>query len=171
MRRSPDPRPAMSIELIPTSAEQRPLLANLYQFYAYESSDWEQEDIEVDGRFYVHEAHLQRYWQDPGWSAQLILVDGFIAGFLLLEACEGQGIAEMEFADLFLLKKYRHQGIGRAVLQQTVSDGRRWLVCCYRQDELASRFCRQVLGELPCRVRELDGDGDEPGLQRFVVQV
>ncbi|CAH0310940.1 hypothetical protein SRABI70_04724 [Pseudomonas sp. Bi70] len=160
----------MSIRLIPTTAEQLPLIRNLYQFYAYESSDWEQEDVEVDGRFYVHEAHLQRYWQDEGWSAQLILVDDFIAGFLLLEACEDPGIADMELADLFLLKKYRRLGIGRALLQQTVSDGRRWLLCCYEQDGIANAFCRQVLGELPWAARRLDRDGDEPGLQRFVVQ-
>lgn len=160
----------MSIELIPTQANQLPLIRNLYQFYAYESSGWEQEDVEVDGRFYVHEPHLQRYWQDAGWSAQLILSDGFIAGFLLLEACEDPAIADMEFADLFLLKKYRRLGIGRALLQQTVSDGRRWLVCCYEQDELASTFCRQVLGGLPFAARELDKDRGEQGLQRFVVQ-
>ncbi len=160
----------MSIELIPASAEQLPLIRNLYQFYAYESSGWEQEDVEVDGRFYVHEPHLQRYWQDAGWSAGLILVDGFIAGFLLLETCEDQRLADMEFADLFLLKKYRRLGIGRALLQQTVSDERRWLLCCYAQDELANAFCRQVLNELPFMVRELEDDGAEPGLQRFVVQ-
>ncbi len=160
----------MSIRLIPTNAEQLPLIRNLYQFYAYESSDWEQEDVEVDGRFYVHEPHLQRYWQDEGWSAQLILIDDFIAGFLLLEACEDPGIADMEFADLFLLRKYRRLGIGRALLQQTVSDGRRWLVCCYQQDELGSTFCRQVLSGLPFAAREQDSDGEEQGLQRFVVK-
>lgn len=160
----------MSIRLIPTTAEQLPLIRNLYQFYAYESSAWEQEDVEIDGRFYVHEPHLQRYWQDAGWSAQLILVDDFIAGFLLLEACEDPGVAEMEFADLFLLKKYRRLSIGRALLQQTVSDGRRWLLCCYEQDEMGSAFCTQVLSELPLKVRELHEDREEPGLRRFVVQ-
>ena len=51
----------MSIRLIPTTTEQLPLIRNLYQFYAYESSDWEQEDVEVDGRFYVHEPHPVSY--------------------------------------------------------------------------------------------------------------
>lgn len=159
----------MSIELVPASAEQLPLIRNLYQFYAYESSDWEQEDVELDGRFYVHEPHLQRYWQDAGWSAQLIVVDGFIAGFLLLETSEDLDIAEMEFADLFLLRKYRRLGIGRAVLQQTVSDGRRWLICCYEQDALATAFCSQVLAALPLRMQTLHADKNEPGLHRFVL--
>lgn len=55
----------LPIELLPTTPDQAELIRNLYQFYAYESSDWEQEDVEVDGRFYIHEAHLQRYWQAP----------------------------------------------------------------------------------------------------------
>ncbi|SDH90322.1 Predicted acetyltransferase [Pseudomonas flavescens] len=160
----------MSIELVPASAEQLPLISNLYQFYAYESSDWEQEDVEIDGRFYVHQPHLQRYWQAEGWSAQLILVDGFIAGFLLLEAYDERGEATMEFADLFVLRKYRRLGIGRAVLQQVANDGRRWLICCYQQDEQASAFCEQVLGELPLNVEELDATEDAPGLRRFMLQ-
>ena len=94
----------MSFQLIATTAEQLPLIRNLYQFYAYESSDWEQEDIEADGRFYVHDPYLALYWQRPGWSAQLILLDGFIAGFLLLERSEIAGVDAQEFADLFLLK-------------------------------------------------------------------
>lgn len=160
----------MLIELVPATADQLPLIRNLYQFYAYDSSGWEQEDVEVDGRFYVHEPHLQRYWQDDGWRARLILADGFIAGFLLLETCDDQEMAEMEFADLFVLRKYRRQGIGRAVLHQVMNDGRRWLICCYRQDALASAFCRKVLGELPCEISELGASRDEPDLCRFVLQ-
>lgn len=160
----------MLIELFPATADQLPLIRNLYQFYAYDSSGWEQEDVEVDGRFYVHEPHLQRYWQDDDWSAQLILADGFIAGFLLLETCDDQAIAEMEFADLFVLRKYRRQGIGRAVLQQVMNDGRRWLICCYRQDARAIAFCRKALGELPCEVSELEASRDEPDLCRFALQ-
>ncbi len=110
----------MQIQLIQTSAEQLPLIRNLYQFYAYESSDWEEEDVETDGRFYVHDPYLALYWQREDWSAQLILVDGFIAGFLLIERSELPGVDALEFADLFILKKYRRQGIGRALVEQVI---------------------------------------------------
>lgn len=138
----------MQIDLLPSARDQLPLIRNLYQFYAYESSDWEQEDVELDGRFYVNDDHLQRYWQDPGWSAQLILVDGFIAGFLLLECSDESGGPVMEFADLFILRKYRRLGIGRALAVQTLSDGRPWLLNVYRQDRVALAFCRQVMADL-----------------------
>ncbi|QKE64533.1 GNAT family N-acetyltransferase [Aquipseudomonas campi] len=158
----------MQIELLPTSADQQALIANLYQFYAYESSDWEQEDVEVDGRFYIHAPHLQRYWQEPDWSASLVLVDGFIAGFLLIERSELPGVDALEFADLFILKKYRRLGIGRALVEQVmVAGGGRWVVSFYEQDNLARQFWQRLLAELPLRVVEQLTDPEQPGLLTY----
>ncbi|MGL4317378.1 MAG: GNAT family N-acetyltransferase [Pseudomonas sp.] len=158
----------MQIELVPSSADQLPLIRNLYQFYAYESSDWEQEDVEVDGRFYIHEPHLQRYWQEPEWSAQLILVDGFIAGFLLIERSELPGIDALEFADLFILKKYRRLGIGRALAHQVLGGQHNWLVRFYPQDQPAAAFWQQVLGELARPVRQIELS-DQPELLNYLI--
>lgn len=158
----------MHVELLPTSIDQLPLIANLYQFYAYDSSDWEQEDVERDGRFYVHLAHLQRYWQEPDWSARLILADGFIAGFLLVERSELEGLDALEFADLFVLRKYRRLGIGRAVAEQVLCGGERWLVRFYRQDALAAAFWQQVLSGLPRRVQQIE-PGDDGELLSYLI--
>ncbi|UVJ46500.1 GNAT family N-acetyltransferase [Pseudomonas sp. LS1212] len=139
------------------------------QFYAYESSDWEQEDVEVDGRFYIHDAHLARYWQEPQWSANLILVDGFIAGFLLIERSELPGLQALELADLFILKKYRRLGIGRALATQVLTSGEHaWLVRFYQQDETARSFWRAVLDDLPRPVHSIEPD-DDPQLLSFLV--
>ncbi|EJT82727.1 hypothetical protein PPS11_44653 [Pseudomonas putida S11] len=135
----------LPIELLATTADQAPLIRNLYQFYAYESSDWEQEDVEVDGRFYIHDEHLQRYWGADGWGAYLVLADGFIAGFVLVERSELPGIDAFELADLFILKKYRRQGIGRAVALQLLGGEGDWLIALLR----TGHACR---GFLQCRV-------------------
>jgi predicted acetyltransferase len=158
----------MQIELVPTTADQLQLIANLYQYYAYESSDWEQEDVEPDGRFYLHQPHLARYWQEPEWSANLILADGFIAGFLLIERSELAGIDALEFADLFILKKYRRQGIARALTQQVLSRGGTWLVRFYGEDELAVAFWRQMLAELPLGSRQVWPE-DDPELISYLI--
>lgn len=166
------PMPAIAdttVELIETGPEHATLIANLYQFYAYESSDWEQEDVEVDGRFYIHEEHLARYWEDPQWSANLLLVDGFIAGFLLIEGSELPGIDALELADLFILKRYRRKGIGRAIATQVLSSGEaNWLVRFYDQDEVSQAFWRTVLDNLPRPVQAIELD-DEPNLLSFLV--
>ncbi|WP_220814581.1 GNAT family N-acetyltransferase [Pseudomonas paralcaligenes] len=158
----------MQIELVRTTVEQLPLIANLYQYYAYESSDWEEEEVEPDGRFYLHEPHLVRYWQEPEWSAELILADGFIAGFLLIERSELAGIDALEFADLFILKKYRRQGIGRLLAQQVLNRGGTWLVRLYAQDQLAMAFWRSMQAELPLGSRQVWPD-DDPELLSYLI--
>lgn len=158
-----------TVELIQTGPEQAELIRNLYQFYAYESSDWEQEDVEQDGRFYIHEEHLARYWQEPQWSANLLLVDGYIAGFLLIERSELPGINALELADLFILKRYRRKGIGRALATQVLTSGEAdWLVRFYDQDEASQAFWRSVLDNLPRPVQAIELD-DEPQLLSFLV--
>lgn len=158
----------MQIELVRTTVEQLPLIANLYQYYAYESSDWEEEEVEPDGLFYLHEPHLVRYWQEPEWSAELILADGFIAGFLLIERSELAGIDALEFADLFILKKYRRQGIGRALAHQVLNRGGTWLVRLYAQDPLAMAFWRSMQAELPLGSRQVWPD-DDPDLLSYLI--
>ena len=159
----------MSLQLIATTAEQLPLIRNLYQFYAYESSDWEQEDVEGDGRFYIHDEHLARYWQDPQWSANLLLVDGYIAGFLLIEGSEIPGMDALELADLFILKRYRRKGIGRAIATQVLCSGEaNWLVRFYDQDEVSQAFWRTVLDNLPRPVQTLELE-DEPNLVSYLI--
>jgi len=157
------------IELLRTTLDQADLIRNLYQFYAYESSDWEAEDVEVDGRFYIHEEHLARYWQSPGWSADLILVDGFIAGFVLIERSELPGLEVNELADLFILKRYRRQGIAKAVAQQLLCSGTGdWLLRCYALDPAGVAFCQAVLVDLPRASRSIELE-DEPELLNFLV--
>lgn len=158
----------LPIELLETTPDQAELLRNLYQFYAYESSDWEQEDVEVDGRFYIHEEHLQRYWHSPDWSASLVLVDGFIAGFVLVERSEVPGIDALELADLFILKKYRRQGVARAVAQQFLCRPGDWLLRCQGQDPQAVAFCTSLTNTLPRPVQLIELD-DEPDLLNFWV--
>ncbi|MDF0729295.1 GNAT family N-acetyltransferase [Pseudomonas entomophila] len=161
--------PSPVLQLFPTTVEHAEVIRNLYQFYAYESSDWEQEDVEADGRFYLHDAHMDRYWQSPGWSASLVLLDGLIAGFVLVERSELPGLDALELADLFILKRYRRQGIGRAVAQQLLCSGEdAWLLRCYRQDAPAVAFCTAVTMGLARPVRPL-ALPDEPQLLNFLV--
>lgn len=159
----------LTIELIPTEPDDIEVIANLYQFYAYESSDWEFQDVEENGRFYVHEDHLVRYWQDPDWSANLLRVNGEIAGFVLIERSEVPGIDALELADIFILKRYRRKGIGRALMGQVLMGGHEnWLVRYYPQDDVADAFWNKVMQDLPRPARAIELD-DDPDLVNYLV--
>lgn len=159
----------VTVELLPADPEQYELIRNLYQFYAYESSDWEQEDVEADGRFYVCDEHLSRYWDEQDWSANVLLVDGFVAGFVLIERSELPGIEALELADMFILKKYRRLGIGRALASEVLmSPEHAWLVRYYAQDEVAAAFWRSVLDTIARPVKPLELN-DDPELLNFML--
>ncbi|PWB35094.1 GNAT family N-acetyltransferase [Pseudomonas sp. SDI] len=159
----------VTLELVATGPEEIELIRNLYQFYAYETSDWEQEDVEVDGRFYIHDEHLRRYWDTPQWSANLVLVDGFIAGFMLIERSELPGIEAQELADLFILKRYRRRGFGRLLAREVLMNAEHaWLVRFYEQDEAAAAFWHSVLEGLPRTVKPISLD-DEPELVNYLL--
>ncbi|MNJ52666.1 hypothetical protein D3C77_480120 [compost metagenome] len=75
----------------------------------------------------------------------------------------------MELADLFILKRYRRKGIGRAIASQVLMSGESdWLVRFYDQDETAHAFWRTVLDNLPRPVRTIELD-DEPELLSYLV--
>lgn len=159
----------LTIELVPTDPEQIELISNLYQFYAYESSDWELQDVEEDGRFYIHDEHLMRYWHEPDWSANLLRVNGEVAGFVLIERSELPGIDALELADLFILKRYRRRGIGRSLMGEVLMSGHEnWLVRYYPHDEVADAFWGKVLKDLPRPARAIELD-DDPELVNYLV--
>ena len=159
----------MQIERLITEVDHQPLIRNLYQFYAYESSDWEEEDIEVDGQFYINDQHLAQYWQAPGWRAEIILADGFIAGFALIERVEIDQQWVSELADLFILRKYRGHGIASHIAQEIMSANQTWLLCSYAHDRVGQAFCQQLLKRLARGVQTLPQLSDDPQLQRFLI--
>lgn len=135
----------MKVEVIPVGIDQRPLVRNLYQFYAYDSSDWEAGDIGMDGLFYMHDPYFNKYWETEGWSASLVKVNDTIAGFLLIERSDIPNIEAPEFADFFVFKKFRRLGVGRKVVENVIaSSPSAWVVNVFEEDKNATDFWQSL---------------------------
>jgi predicted acetyltransferase len=147
----------MKIDVIPVGIDQRQVVRNLFQFYLYDSSDWESEDIGTDGLFYVHDPYFNQYWDTEGWSASLVKVDDAMAGFLLIERSDIPGIDAPEFADFFVLKRFRRQGVGRRVVESVIADSASaWVVNVFEEDENSNAFWHSLFRSSLFRsVREL----------------
>lgn len=150
----------MQIERLITEPQHLELLSNLYQFYVYDSSGWALDDIQGDGRYAVSDTHLARYWQSPGWRAELILADGCLAGFVLIERLAVDGQTYDELADLFVLPKYRRLGIASLLVEQILAERTGpWLVCFYDQDAAAKQFWQRQFAQLGLVCRRLPAQG------------
>jgi len=101
-----------SIELIPAAPEQQSILANLFELYAHDFSEFHRLDLDADGRFGYK--HLPLYWSEPDRYPFLLKVGGKLAGFAFVKkgseisGCE----AVWDVAEFFVVRAYRRQGIG-----------------------------------------------------------
>ena len=101
------------IDLVPATREQRPILSNLLQLYMHDFS--EIISITVDGEGKFEYPNLSLYWSEPGRFPFLAVVNGEWAGFALItqQAATGDGDRVWDMAEFFVLRGYRHQGVGR----------------------------------------------------------
>lgn len=104
----------MQVEIIKATIEQKPLLANLLELYAYDFTEFCNFDIGDDG-FYGYE-RLPLYWTEATRFPYLIYVDKKIAGFVLVQ--KGSPISDnktvWDISEFFIMKKYKRYGIGTA---------------------------------------------------------
>jgi predicted acetyltransferase len=145
------------------------LLFRLMQLYYFEATRWSGEDILEDGHYECDEDGVSSYLDADGTDQAYILrVDGMPAGFALVEEVPHADTRIHEFADLFVLPKYRRIGLGAAATKRIVIDSDRpWLFAIFRKDQDAQSYWRAAFERLPFRsVRQL---ADEDLFHLFVI--
>ena len=104
----------MQVQVVKATIEQKPVLANLLELYAYDFTEFCDFDIGDDG-FYGYE-RLPLYWTEPTRFPYLIYVDKKIAGFILVQL--GSPISDdttvWDISEFFVMKKYKRHGVGTA---------------------------------------------------------
>ena len=140
------PPSLMPITLSEMQPSQLGLLANLWQYYQLESSVRDGLDLDSVGRFETpDEVFAKALRQEGGNSAQLVRYDGQVAGFLLLETAHIEGQDIIEFADLYILPRYRGRGVASQVIEQVIlGSSQPWLIAVFRDDVDALAFWRSA---------------------------
>lgn len=136
----------MQVDVIKASIEQKPVLANLLELYAYDFTEFCDFDIGDNG-FYGYE-HLPLYWIEPTRFPYLIYVDKKIAGFILVQ--RGSPISNdtmvWDIAEFFVMKKYKRHGVGTAaavhIWQQFKGS---WQVRVLVDNQIACSFWLQAI--------------------------
>ena len=125
-------------------------LFRLFQLYRYENSDWMAEDIGDDGLFDESKGQVADYVTSSEKGAYWIRKDGALAGFVVTEPVFlPDGTQVDELADLFVLKRYRRQGLALAAVRAVAKQFHGpWLVCVFRNDARAAAFWRKAFQEL-----------------------
>jgi Predicted acetyltransferase len=113
--------------------QNKEMLENVYQFYLYDMSVYNNVDIDTMGLYDVD--FLNMFWKEEGLTAFFIKIAKKIAGVILLQSGKWAPPTSEDYyiSEFFVLKKYRRNGVGKKALKE--------LFCLYPG--------KYMLGQLP----------------------
>ncbi|MCL4274511.1 MAG: GNAT family N-acetyltransferase [Anaerolineales bacterium] len=150
----------MKIEIQPASLEDKTILRNLMELYAYDFSEFEQSDVDEHGLFGYE--RLDHYWTEAGRYPFLVRAHGRLAGFVLVRNLE-ETTPVHSIAEFFILRKYRRRGVGKAAAHQIFGmfPGQ-WRVAQTEDNHPAQAFWRKVIsGYTQGNFKEIWSNDDE----------
>ena len=131
----------MRIEVRQGELADKPKFQHLMQLYLYDFSEFLPLDLDEDGHF--KEGVLDNYFTDPSKVPFLVLVDGALAGFVLVsgETLLPGNAGGRCIKEFFVLRRYRRRGIGKQVAAEVFSfSPGRWEVRVVKANQPAERF-------------------------------
>lgn len=141
------------LEIRVASSAERPVIANLMQFYVHDFSEFwrdrEDGELEADGRF--GDYPLEPYWRDPGLIPLLIRRGPHPIGFALLNKASHSGDpVDRNVAEFFIVRKHRRGGAGTEVARSILSRyPGRWEAAVARRNVGALAFWRGAVSGHP----------------------
>lgn len=137
----------MQITLRLAAAEEKEILRNLLEKYAYEFSQWDGRDVNALG-LYGYD-YLDCYWTEKNRWAYFLLADGRLAGFAMVnDFPEAAEPTDYTLAEFFVLFKYRRRGVGRTAARALFDRFRgRWQVKRHPANSASVRFWDAVIRE------------------------
>jgi len=136
----------MDIRIQPISIEQKPVLMQMMELYSYDFSEFSGDDISEYG--YYGYSHIDDYWNEDGRYAYFIRVDGHLAGLVMVRSCSEYNDLQNphNIAEFFVMKKYRHKGIGKEVAVRVFDlfPGD-WEVSVWKENLPAQKFWGNVI--------------------------
>ena len=132
------------LEIIPAQEANLPVVENLARFYVYDMSEFMGWAVPAGGLFGGCDAFFDD-WRGGRNHPFLIRVDGELAGFAGVSGA-GSPAGERSIQEFFVLRKFRHRGIGRAVaLRLFEMFVGRWHVSQLAANTPALAFWRDVI--------------------------
>ncbi|MBN6886516.1 putative acetyltransferase [Cytobacillus horneckiae] len=162
----------MKISLKEVAESEKTTLQNLYALYLHDLSKYTDNiDIDENGLFQYEDIHL--FWTTEGIAPYFIMLNGRIAGFLLL--LERPFLTkENDFGinDIFILNKYKGKGLGFKAIELLFENKKgQYFVMEMVSNIRAVSFWRKVFKELNINYNERQQqiDNESCVIQTFTV--
>jgi predicted acetyltransferase len=104
----------MNFNLLQATSDHKTVIRHLLQFYIYDFSEYTGHDVDDNGLFAAYPG-LETYWEEENKFPYLIEKNDKYIGFVLVKSVRIEDRCYFSVAEFFILKKYRHQGAGKAI--------------------------------------------------------
>jgi predicted acetyltransferase len=162
----------MNIEVNPATVNERPILRHLMELYQYDFSEFDNADLSPVGLYDY--PYLDHYWVEPERTPFLVRVDSNLAGFVLVARYNYlTGLKDTwVMAEFFIMRKYRHQGIGEYVARNIFDQfPGAWQVGQIYENPSATTFWRKVIhrySQGDFQERDLNNENWRGPIQTFI---
>jgi predicted acetyltransferase len=137
----------MNITLLQASNDHKIVMQNLMQFYIYDFSEYVRYDVEDNGLFAPY-PDLNDYWEEDNKFPYIIKKNDKYVGFVLVKFVSSKDRNYFSIAEFFILKKYRHEGIGKAIAIKVFNLHKgQWEVYQKDSNKPAQIFWNKVISE------------------------
>jgi len=138
----------MNFTLLQASNDHKIVIQNLMQFYIYDFSEYVSYDVEDHGLFAPY-PDLKDYWEgDNNKVPYIIKKNDKYVGFVLVKFINSKDRNYFSIAEFFILKKYRHEGIGKAIAFKVFNLHKgQWEVYQKESNKPAQIFWNKVISE------------------------
>jgi predicted acetyltransferase len=134
----------MSVELTAVTDDHKDVLANLLQFYCYDFSEFDGEELTPHGTFVYR--YLDHYFTEDDREACLISADGNLAGFTMTRRLAD---GTRNVAEFFVVRRHRRHGVGRTAAHRMLRrHPGRWRLSFYHANHAAARFWPAVVAAI-----------------------
>lgn len=160
-----------TIQLIPATLADYPVIQNMAQFYTYDLSGecgWLSQDwaLSSDGLYACFD--LKNYFEDPSRRAYLIRVNNELAGFVLLNQITIDVRTNWNMGEFFILAKFQGKGVGNYVARALFDKHPGiWEVAMFPENHTALSFWRKTIanymqGQYQCETKHIRPGQTQP---------
>lgn len=135
----------MKIEVQEISPSEKELIQSLLQFYEYEFSIYEEDDVDEKGYFEI--ADVDEYFEIKEYTPLLVRVLGQPAGFVIVNSDPSAEQGRYLIEEFFIMKRFQQKGVGSEVASQVFDMfGQDWVVRVISENVKGQSFWKKVIG-------------------------
>ncbi len=142
------------------AADSYEFVANLFQYYIYDVSEFMGWPPNENGCFVIDDSvtGLSDYWNKSDHFPYLIFADGEVAGFSLVRKFPDT-VDEFDMGQFFILRKFKRKGVGQKAFMLTVQKHQGdWLTRVLPDNISAKKFWEKVVYKVACGKVEISSE-------------